>query len=212
MRVENHRLKQGVGVMESSSLNRLIEELKRLPGIGSKTAQRLAFFLMKMPKERALGLARAIEELKEKTRFCSRCGNLAESELCSICKDPERDPSIICVVQEAMDVMAIEKTGEYRGQYHVLNGALSPIDAVGPEDLNIQNLVRRLEIEPVKEVILATNPTIEGEATVMYLVQLLRSNYRYKISRIAHGIPMGGHLEYADEVTLSKAMEWRREL
>ncbi|MEK6777320.1 MAG: recombination mediator RecR [bacterium] len=198
--------------MKTSSLNRLIEELKRLPGIGSKTAQRLAFFLMKMPKERALGLARAIEDLKEKTRFCARCGNLSESELCGICSDSKRDPSMICVVQEAMDVMAIDRTGEYRGQYHVLNGALSPMDAVGPEELNIQSLVRRLELEPVKEVILATNPTIEGEATAMYLLQILRSKCRCKISRIARGIPIGGHLEYADEVTLSKAMEGRSEL
>lgn len=198
--------------MQTSSLNRLIEELKRLPGIGSKTAQRLAFFLMKMPKERALGLARAIEDLKEKTRFCSRCGNLSESELCGICSDSKRDPSIICVVQEAMDVMAIDRTGEYRGQYHVLNGALSPMDAVGPDELNIQSLVRRLELEPVREVILATNPTIEGEATAMYLLQVLRSRCRCKISRIARGIPIGGHLEYADEVTLSKAMEGRSEL
>ncbi len=194
------------------SLNRLIGELKRLPGIGAKTAQRLAFFLMKMPKEYALGLARAIQELKEKTRFCSRCGNLSETELCRICEDPKRDPKVICVVQEAMDVMAIDKAGDYRGMYHVLHGALSPIDAVGPEELNIEPLVRRLEKEPIKEVILATNPTIEGEATAMYLAQLIRSKIGCRLSRIARGIPMGGHLEYADEVTLSKAMEGRREI
>ncbi len=196
----------------TSSLNKLIGELKRLPGIGSKTAQRLAFFLMKMPREHALGLARAIQELKEKTRFCSRCGNLSENELCRICTDPKRDPKVICVVQEAMDVMAIDKAGDYRGVYHVLHGALSPIDAVGPEDLNVEPLVRRLEKEPVQEVILATNLTIEGEATAMYLAQLIRSKAKCRLSRIAYGIPMGGHLEYADEVTLSKAMEGRREI
>jgi recombination protein RecR len=196
----------------TSSLDKLIGELKRLPGIGSKTAQRLAFFVMKMPGEYALGLARAIQELKEKTRFCSKCGNLAENELCRICTDLKRDPHVICVVQEAMDVMALDKSGEYRGMYHVLHGALSPIDAVGPEELNIEPLFRRLEKEPIQEVILATNPTIEGEATAMYLAQLIRSKAGCRLSRIAHGIPMGGHLEYADEVTLSKAMEGRREL
>lgn len=197
---------------ETPSLNRLIESLKKLPGIGSKTAQRLAFFLMKMPKDEALGLARAIEDLKEKTRYCSRCGNLSEAEQCRICSDPRRDRSVICVVQEAMDVMAIDKTGDYQGTYHVLHGALSPIDAMGPEELNIQSLLDRIEKEPVVEVILATNPTIEGEATAMYLAQILRPRAGCRISRIAHGIPMGGHLEYADEVTLSKAMEGRREM
>jgi recombination protein RecR len=198
--------------VEASSLNRLINELKRLPGIGTKTAQRLAFFMMKMPKDRALSLARAIEDIKEKIRFCSRCGNLAEAELCGICADPRRDSSLVCVVQEAMDVMAIDRTGEYRGVYHVLHGALSPIDDIGPEELNIRSLVERLERETVREVILATDPTIEGEATAMYLARLIRSESKCKVSRIAHGIPMGGHLEYADEVTLSKAMEGRREI
>ena len=197
-------------MVATPSLNRVIEEFKRFPGIGTKTAQRLAYFLMKMPKDRALGLSRAIEELKEKTRSCSQCGNLSESERCGICSDLKRDPTIICVVQEAMDVMALDRSGEYRGQYHVLHGALSPIDAVGPEELNIGSLIQRLKDGTVKEVILATNPTIEGEATAMYLAQLIRPTMQCKISRIAHGIPVGGHLEYADEVTLSKAMEGRR--
>jgi recombination protein RecR len=198
--------------MEAPSLNRLIGELKRLPGIGSKTAQRLAFFLMKMPKDQALGLARAIEELKEKIRSCSKCGNLSEGELCRICSDPKRDPTVICVVQEAMDVMAIGRTGEYTGLFHVLHGALSPIDDVGPEDLNIRTLMDRLKDGVVREVILAMNPTIEGEATAMYLAQVVLANSGCKVTRIAHGIPVGGHLEYADEVTLSKAMEGRREM
>jgi recombination protein RecR len=199
-------------MVETPSLNRVIEELKRLPGIGTKTAQRLAYFLMKMSRERALGLARAIEDLKEKTRLCSKCGNLSEAEFCGICSDARRDTSMICVVQEAMDVMAIDRSGEYRGLYHVLHGALSPMDAVGPEELNMDTLIRRLERKTVKEVILATNPTIEGEATAMYLSQLIRSRADCKVSRIAYGIPVGGHLEYADQVTLSKAMEGRREL
>ncbi len=198
--------------MEASSLQRVIEELKRLPGIGTKTAQRLAFFIMKMPTEQALGLSRAIEELKEKIRFCSVCGNLSESECCDICSNPNRNPRLICVVQEAMDVMAIEKTGQFRGRYHVLHGALSPIDAIGPDELNIKTLMQRIQQEPIEEIILATNPTIEGEATAMYLAQLVPSRSSCTVSRIAHGIPVGGHLEYADEVTLAKAMEGRRRL
>ncbi len=198
--------------MEASSLNRLIEELKRLPGIGTKTAQRLAFFLMKVPKERALGLARAIEEVKEKVRFCRRCGNLSENDLCGICSDSRRDAALICVVQEAMDVLAIDRMGEYRGVFHVLHGALSPIDNIGPDELNLRPLMERLEETEVREVILATNPTIEGEATAMYLARLIHAKRGIKVSRIAHGIPMGGHLEYADEVTLSKALEGRREI
>jgi len=198
--------------VEASSLNRLIEELKRLPGIGTKTAQRLAFFLMKVPKERALGLARAIEEVKEKVRFCRRCGNLSENDLCGICSDSRRDAALICVVQEAMDVLAIDRMGEYRGVFHVLHGALSPIDNIGPDELNLRPLMERLEETEVREVILATNPTIEGEATAMYLARLIHAKRGIKVSRIAHGIPMGGHLEYADEVTLSKALEGRREI
>jgi len=198
--------------MEASALQRLIEEFRKLPGIGIKTAQRLAFFILKMDRDEALGIARAIEGLIEKVRFCSRCGNLSESELCEICSDPRRDSSLICVVQEAMDVIAIEKTGEDRGGYHVLHGALSPIDAIGPDELNISSLLTRLKAEPIREVILATNPTIEGEATSMYLVQMIRSQTKSRITRIAHGIPIGGHLEYADEVTLGKAMTGRREI
>jgi len=199
-------------MVEAASLNRLIEELKRLPGIGTKTAQRLAFFLLKMPKERALGLARAIEEVKEKIGFCTRCGNLAEGELCTICSDPRRDGTMICVVQEAMDLMAIDRMGEYRGLFHVLHGALSPMDNIGPDELNIGSLTVRLQSTAVREVIVATNPTIEGEATALYLARLIHAGTGIKVSRIAHGIPMGGHLEYADEVTLSKAMEGRREI
>ncbi len=198
--------------MGVSSLNRLIEELKRLPGVGTKTAQRLAFFLLKMPKERALGFARAIEEVKEKIHFCARCGNLAEEDLCNICSDFRRDAALICVVQEAMDVMAIDRMGEYRGVFHVLHGALSPMDNIGPEELHIDSLMKRLRSTEVQEVILATNPTIEGEATALYLARLIHAQTGIKVSRIAHGIPMGGHLEYADEVTLSKALEGRREI
>ncbi len=198
--------------VEASSLHRVIEELKRLPGIGTKTAQRLAFFIMKMPTEQALGLARAIRELKENIRFCKVCGNLTESDTCDICAHPDRNHGLICVVQEALDVMAIEKTGQFRGRYHVLHGALSPIDAVGPDELNIQSLLLRIQQEPIEEIILATNPTIEGEATAMYLAQVVHARSSCKVSRIAHGIPVGGHLEYADEVTLSKAMEGRRPL
>jgi recombination protein RecR len=197
---------------ETPSLNRLIGELRKLPGIGTKTAQRLAYFLMKVPREQAFGLAGAIQDLKEKTCFCSRCGNLSEAELCGICSDPKRTASLICVVQEPMDVMAVDRSGDFRGLYHVLHGALSPIDAIGPEELNITSLIRRLEREPVEELILATNSTIEGEATAMYLALLIHSKSKCKLSRIAHGIPVGGHLEYADEVTLSKAIEGRREI
>ena len=197
---------------QTPSLERLIQELKRLPGVGTKTAQRLAYFILRMPEDYARALARAVVEVREKTRFCARCGNLSEEERCSVCRDPDRDAGVICVVQEAMDVTAIERTGQYRGLYHVLHGALSPMDAVGPDELNIASLLRRVREEPVREVILATNPTIEGEATAMYLAEQIRAAGGCRVSRIAHGIPVGGHLEYADEVTLARALTGRREV
>ncbi len=192
-------------------LNRLITELNRLPGIGKKTAQQLAFHILSMEDKDALALAEAIREAKSAMRYCSVCGNLTEDDPCSICADEERDRSVICVVESARDVVAMEKIREYRGLYHVLHGAISPMDGIGPEDINLKSLIGRLHDEQVKELILATNPTIEGEATAMYIARLIKPS-GIRVTRIAHGVPVGGDLEYADEVTLLKAMEGRREL
>ncbi len=189
----------------------LIDELGRLPGIGPKSAQRIAFHLLKVPAEDAARLARAISDAKARVRFCSRCWNVAEGELCGICLDDRRDASVLCVVEEARDIVAIEKTGEFRGRYHVLLGAISPIDGIGPEQLKVQELIARLEPEGVEELILCTNPNIEGEATAMYLARLLKP-LGLKVTRIASGLPVGGDLEYADELTLGRAIEGRREL
>jgi recombination protein RecR len=189
----------------------LIDELGRLPGIGPKSAQRIAFHLIKLPVEDAARLARAIEEAKAKVRFCERCWNVAEGAECGICADPQRDATVVCVVEEARDVVAIEKTGEFRGRYHVLLGAISPIDGIGPEQLKIKELLVRLEPEGVEEVILCTNPNIEGEATALYLARLLKP-LGVRVTRLASGLPVGGDLEYADELTLGRALEGRREV
>lgn len=192
-------------------LNKLINELSRLPGIGGKTAQRLAFHILSMEDKDALGLAEAIRNAKTSMTYCSVCGNLTDTDPCAICADDGRDSSVICVVESPKDVVAMERIREYNGYYHVLHGAISPMDGVGPDDINLKSLIVRLQDEAVKELIIATNPTIEGEATAMYIARLIKPS-GIKVSRIAHGIPVGGDLEYADEVTLLKAMEGRREL
>ncbi len=190
---------------------KLIEELAKLPGIGPKTAQRLAFYILNTDTGTARNLARAIVEAKDKIRYCSVCSNLTDVDPCHICSGERRDRSIICVVEEPRDVVAIEKTRDFKGLYHVLQGAISPMDGVGPEDLRIKELLPRLQPGEVKELIVATNPNIEGEATAMYLARLIKP-LGVKVTRIAHGLPVGGDLEYADEVTLAKAFEGRREI
>ncbi|MGH7423227.1 MAG: recombination mediator RecR [Candidatus Methylomirabilales bacterium] len=195
----------------ASPLNRLVDVLMRLPGVGAKTAQRLAFYLLKASREEAMALAEAIVELKEKIRICERCGNIAEAEQCLICQDPTRDGSILCVVEEANDLLAIERTGTFKGLYHVLQGSLSPIDGRGPDQITAKQLIHRLRSGEVKEVILATNPNVEGEATALYLARLI-APLGVRATRIAHGLPVGGDLEYADELTLGRALEGRREL
>jgi len=187
----------------------LIEELGRLPGVGPKSAQRLAFHLLQVDIADAERLANAIRAVKERVRFCARCFNVSEHEECRICRDARRDPSLLCVVEEPRDVLAIEKTNEFRGRYHVLGGAISPIDGVGPDQLHIRELVRRIGDEDITEVVLATNPNIEGEATASYVSRLLKA-MELKVSRIASGLPVGGDLEYADEVTLGRAFVGRR--
>src|SRR5690606_2333266 len=184
----------------------LIEELNRLPGIGPKSAQRIAFHLLKVEKVDADRLARAIVEAKERIRFCERCFNISEAPLCRICQDDRRDPTVICVVEEPRDVIAVERTQEFSGRYHVLGGAISPIEGVGPDQLNVAPLLRRLQEEPVEEVILCLNPNIEGEATGLFLGRLLAPS-GIKVTRIASGLPVGGDLEYADELTLGRALE-----
>jgi len=194
------------------SLNRLINELGKLPGIGGKTAQRLAFHMLSLSDREAEALASAIMEAKQSLHYCSVCGNLTDREVCGICSDESRDSSVICVVETPQDVMAMERIREFRGTYHVLHGAISPAEGIGPSDINLKSLIERLQkSDDVKEVIIATNPNIEGEATAMYVARLLKPA-GIKVTRIAHGIPVGGDLEYADEVTLLKAMEGRREL
>ena len=194
------------------SLNRLINELGKLPGIGGKTAQRLAFHVLSLSDREAEALASAIMEAKQTLHYCSVCGNLTDREVCGICSDESRDRSVICVVETPQDVMAMERIREFRGTYHVLHGAISPAEGIGPSDINLRSLIERLQkSDEVKEVIIATNPNIEGEATAMYVARLLKPA-GIKVTRIAHGIPVGGDLEYADEVTLLKAMEGRREL
>ncbi|MDD6254472.1 MAG: recombination mediator RecR [Eubacteriales bacterium] len=189
----------------------LVKQLSGLPGIGGKTAQRLAFYILSMPDDKASQLAGAITDAKSKMKYCSVCGNLTESDPCSICSDESRDRTTICVVEQARDVAALERTREYNGLYHVLHGAISPMDGIGPDDINLKQLIIRLQNSDVKEVILATNPTIEGEATAMYAARLIKPS-GIRVTRIAHGIPVGGDLEYTDEVTLSKAMDGRRDL
>ena len=192
-------------------LNKLINELSRLPGIGGKTAQRLAFHILSMDEKSAMELANAISDAKKSMTYCSVCGNLTDTDPCAICSDDSRDKSTICVVESPKDVVAMEKIREYRGYDHVLHGAISPMDGIGPDDINLRSLIVRLQDEAVKELIIATNPNIEGEATAMYIARLIKPS-GIKVTRIAHGIPVGGDLEYADEVTLLKAVEGRREL
>lgn len=189
----------------------LIDELGRLPGIGPKSAQRIAFHLLKLPGDDVARLATAIVEAKARVRFCSRCWNVADGELCPICLDDRRDPTMVCVVEESRDIVALEKTGEFKGRYHVLLGAMSPIEGIGPEQLKITELFARLEPEGVQEVILCTNPNTEGEVTAMYIARMLKP-FGVKVTRIASGLPVGGDLEYADELTLGRALEGRREL
>ena len=187
----------------------LIDELGRLPGIGPKSAQRIAFHLLKIPSDDVTRLAEAITVAKAKVRFCERCFHVAEDTLCPICKDDSRDSSVVCVVEESRDVVAIEKTGEFRGRYHVLLGAMSPLEGIGPEQLKIRELVARIGPEGIDEVILCTNPNTEGEVTAMYLARLLKP-IGLSVTRIASGLPVGGDLEYADELTLGRAIEGRR--
>ncbi|MGQ9493255.1 MAG: recombination mediator RecR [Anaerolineae bacterium] len=190
---------------------RLIEEFSRLPGIGPKTASRLTYFLLRAPAEQAQSLSEAIRQVKERTVLCSVCFNIAESSPCSICSSPDRDQSQICVVEEPLDVLAIERTRQYQGLYHVLHGAISPVEGIGPEELKIRELVQRVRNGGVHEVLLATNPNLEGEATAMYIArQILPLGVR--VTRLARGLPIGGDLEYADEVTLAQALEGRREI
>ncbi len=194
------------GVMQT-----LIDELGRLPGIGPKSAQRVAFYLLKVDAIDAKRLARAIEDAKDRVTWCRRCFNISEGELCAFCLDERRDTHVVCVVEEPRDIVAVERTAEYRGRYHVLQGAISPIEGVGPEQLRVKELLARIPEEEISEIILATNPNIEGEATAMYLARLLKPA-GLKVTRIASGLPVGGDLEYADEVTLGRAFEGRREV
>ena len=196
--------------MLSPSVDNLVAQLTRLPGIGSRTAQRLAFHVLSTPKDEALALATAIEEVKERVRFCRECGNLTEEELCGICLDARRDRTVVCVVEQPVDVISLERTHEYRGLYHVLGGSLSPLDGVEPEHLRIDELLQRVAQGEIREVVLATNPNMTGEATAAYLADRLRD--RATVTRLASGLPVGGDLEYADEVTLGRAFEGRREL
>jgi recombination protein RecR len=189
----------------------LIDELGRLPGIGPKSAQRIAFYLLKVAAEDAHRLARAITEAKARVTWCRRCFNFATSDLCAYCSDERRDPTLLCVVEEPRDIVAVERTHEFAGRYHVLQGAISPIEGIGPEQLKVKELVHRVGDEGVTEVILATNPNIEGEATAMYLARVLKP-LGVRVTRIASGLPVGGDLEYADEVTLGRALEGRREV
>jgi recombination protein RecR len=190
---------------------RLIDELARLPGIGPKSASRLAYYLLRAPKEQALGLAEAILEVKERIVLCSRCFNITEQDPCAVCQDVERDQRVICVVEEPLDVLALDRTGEFRGLYHVLHGAISPVDGIGPDKLRIRELIERVDRDRPDEVILAMNPNIEGDATAMYIARQLSAK-GVAISRPASGLPVGGDLEYADEITLGRALAGRRTL
>ena len=196
--------------MISPSVDNLVAQLTRLPGVGTRTAQRLAFHLLQRSLPEALALADAIREVKERVRFCQVCGNLTEQEICAICQDPRRDRSLICVVEQPVDVISVERTAEYRGLYHVLGGSLSPLDGVEPGDLRIDELFQRVRDGGITEVVLATNPNMTGEATANYIADKLRD--RTLVTRLASGLPVGGDLEYADEVTLGRALSGRREM
>jgi recombination protein RecR len=197
--------------MTPDPLNRLVAQLAKLPGIGEKTAQRLAFHILRAPPEYARDLSRALQEVMEKVHLCQRCFALSERELCGFCTDARREDRALCVVEGIADLMAVERTREFRGRYHVLHGVLSPLEGVGPEQLRIRELLVRLEDSPVEEIILATNPDVEGEATALYLMRLLKP-MGLRVSRIAQGVPMGGDLEFADQATLARALSARREL
>ena len=192
-------------------IERLVDAFSRLPGIGPKTASRLAYYLLRAPADLSLELAEALQDLKARVHFCSRCFNVCEGSVCPICADPAREQSIICVVEEPLDVVALERSGAYRGLYHVLHGVISPLENVGPENLRINELVDRLQKEPIQEVILATNPNMEGEATALYVARLLQPMH-VQVTRLAHGLPVGGDLEYADQHTLARALEGRHPL
>jgi recombination protein RecR len=194
----------------SPSVENLVAQLQRLPGVGARTAQRLAFHILQRPKDEVLALSAALAEVKERVRFCNECGNLTEDETCAICLDSRRDRALICVVEQPVDVVSLERTHEYRGLYHVLGGALSPLDGVEPGDLRIDELFGRVERNGVQEVVLATNPNMTGEATAAYLADRLRG--RVRVTRLASGLPVGGDLEYADEVTLGRALSGRRDI
>ena len=193
------------------SVTKLIEAFAQLPGIGPKTASRLTFYLLRRPAEQSEMLADALLDMKRNTLFCSTCFNITEQNPCSVCQDEGRDRSMVCVVEEPLDVLAIDRTGGYQGLYHVLHGAISPVEGIGPDELRISELVARLQAEPVREVLLATNPNLEGEATAMYLARVLQP-LNVRVTRLARGLPVGGDLEYADTVTLSRALEGRREM
>lgn len=195
----------------SEPIDRLINEFSKLPGIGRKTAQRLAFHVINMDIKDVTGLSKALVDVKNEIKYCSVCCNISDTEVCPICTNSHRDPSTICVVEDPRDVAAMERTKDYSGRYHVLNGVISPMDGIGPDMLNIKELISRLGDGSVKEIIMATNPTIEGEATAMYISRLVKP-MGIKVTRIAHGLPVGGDLEYADDVTISKALEGRREI
>jgi recombination protein RecR len=198
------------GGLFSPSVENLVAQLTRLPGVGARTAQRLAFHILQRPPEEVLALATALEEVKQRVKFCRECGNLTEDDVCGICVDARRDHTIICVVEQPVDVVSLERTHEFRGLYHVLGGSLSPLDGVEPSDLRIDELIRRVEANGVGEVVLATNPNMTGEATAAYLADRLRG--RVRVTRLASGLPVGGDLEYADEVTLGRALSGRREM
>lgn len=201
----------GVEHLTVEPIARLIEEFNKLPGIGPKTASRLTFYLLRANEEQAAALAQAIVEVKEKTLYCSRCFNIATSDPCSICSDPNREQTSVIVVEEPLDVLAFERTGEYRGLYHVLHGAISPVEGINPDDLKIRELLARVKVEPIEEVIIATNPTTEGRATQHYIArELIPAGV--KVTALAQGLPVGGDLEYADEITLGRALENRREV
>jgi len=195
----------------TASLQALVDQLGRLPGIGPKSAQRLAFHILKVAPEDAVRLADAIVAVKNNTTLCGRCFNVAEGDLCTICRDPRRDGAVVCVVEDPRDIVAVEKTQEFRGRYHVLHGSLNPIEGVGPDQLKIKELLARLDDEGISEIILCTNPNLEGEATAMYLARTLKSR-DVAVTRIASGLPVGGDLEYADELTLGRALEGRRQV
>ena len=195
----------------AQSVVRLIDEFSRLPGIGPKTASRLTFYLLRAPEEQALALAEALRQLRERIVYCEICFNISEASPCPICRDEGRDRSIICVVEEPLDVLAIERTGQYKGLYHVLHGAISPMEGIGPDEIKARELLERLKAGSVREVLLATNPSLEGEATAMYLARLIAPQ-GIRVTRLARGLPVGGDLEYADEVTITQALEGRREM